>query len=102
MTERKQLTDEMVRQFREGCALLAAMSEHEYAEGESDRYYQFCDLDKNLTWRLIGPHSCSVFSADLDGPCYLRPELAQAVDWPVAQTWRKALIEATGITPRNL
>jgi hypothetical protein len=23
------------------------------------------------------------------------------IDWEVAQTWRKALIDATGITPRN-
>jgi hypothetical protein len=25
----------------------------------------------------------------------------QYIGWGVAQTWRKALIEATGITPRN-
>jgi hypothetical protein len=25
----------------------------------------------------------------------------QYIDWPVAQTWRRALIEATDITPRE-
>jgi hypothetical protein len=55
-----------------------------------------------LTWRLTGPHSCSLFSAALDGPPheYLTPSHLQFLDWPAAQTWRKALIEATGITAR--
>jgi hypothetical protein len=26
----------------------------------------------------------------------------QYIDWPVAQTWRKALIDASGLKPRNL
>ena len=64
----------------------------------------FLDIDKALTWPLIGPHSESVFSAHLDGPpdLWVSPEYALYIDWPVAQAWRKALIEATGITPRDI
>jgi hypothetical protein len=29
------------------------------------------------------------------------PEYLQTIDWPVSQTWRKALIEASGIVPRK-
>jgi hypothetical protein len=25
----------------------------------------------------------------------------QYIDWPVAQTWRKALIEASGVVPKK-
>jgi hypothetical protein len=104
MVERKQLTDEIAQLWREGCALLDAMTRREYGDGESDRYYQFCDIDKRLTWPLVGPHSCSLFSAHLDGPPdpWTSPGYAQYIDWPVAQTWRRALIDATGLTPRNL
>jgi hypothetical protein len=44
---------------------------------------------------LIGPHSCSVFTAALNVPPreYLTPSHLQFIDWPVAQTWRKALLE---------
>jgi hypothetical protein len=51
---------------------------------------------------LIGPHSRSLFRTALDGPPheYLMPSHLQFIDWPAAQTWRKALIEATGITAR--
>jgi hypothetical protein len=34
-------------------------------------------------------------------PTFSAPEYWQYIDWPVAQTWRKALIEASGTTPRN-
>jgi len=56
-----------------------------------------------LTWLPIGPHSCSLFSALLDGPPdpWVSPEYLQYIDWPISQTWRRALIEATGGTPRN-
>jgi hypothetical protein len=101
MVEQRQLTDEMVHQFREGCALLTAMTPHEWDEGRSERYRRFCDLDKNLTWSLIGPWSVSVFDSRLDGPCERRPEYAQARDWSISQAWRRALIEATGLVPRN-
>ena len=104
MVERRQLTDEHVALWREGCALLAQMTKPEYRKGQSDRYYRFRDIDKALTWPLIGPHSESVFSAHLDGPpdLWVSPEYALYIDWPVAQAWRKALIEATGITPRAI
>jgi hypothetical protein len=51
---------------------------------------------------LIGPHSRSLFRTALDGPPheYLMPSHLQFIDWPAAQTWRKTLIEATGITAR--
>src|SRR5262245_21624543 len=101
MVEQRQLTDEMIRQFREGCELLQAMSEREYDEGKSDRYCRFCEIDKHLTWGLIGPWSASVFDARLDGPCDMRPEYAQAVDWGISQAWRRALIECTGLTPKK-
>jgi hypothetical protein len=103
MVERRQLTDEMVELFRQGCALLEAMSPREYDRGESRRYRAFCEIDRKLTWRLIGPHSCSVFDAALDGPphAYLTSSHLQFIDWPAAQTWRTALIEAGGIVPRE-
>jgi hypothetical protein len=55
---------------------------------------------RRLTWHLTGPHSCSLFSAALDGPPheYLTPSHLQFLD--SAQTWRRALIDATGITAR--
>jgi hypothetical protein len=31
----------------------------------------------------------------------MRPEYARAIDWPISQAWRRALIEATGLTPKN-
>jgi hypothetical protein len=102
MVERKQLTDEMVELWREGCALLDAMTKREYQQGESERYYEYRAIDKRLTWRLVGPHGCSLFNASLDAPPheYLTPSHLQFLDWPAAQTWRKAVIEATGITAR--
>ena len=42
-----------------------------------------------------------LFDARLDGPCDMRPEYAQAIDWPISQAWRRALIEATGLTPKK-
>jgi hypothetical protein len=52
---------------------------------------------------LVCPHSCSPFSAHLDGPPdqWVSPYYLQYIDWPVARTWRRALIEATGIKPRK-
>jgi hypothetical protein len=41
MVERKQLTDEMVELWREGYALLDAMTKREYQQGESERYYEY-------------------------------------------------------------
>jgi hypothetical protein len=55
MMERRQLIDEHVRLWCEGCALLRAMTEREYVAGKSDRYYQFRDIDKALTWPLVSP-----------------------------------------------
>jgi hypothetical protein len=101
MVERRQLTDEHVALWREGCALLEAMGPREYNRGNSPRYRAFCEVDKKLTWRLVGPWSCSLFSSSLDGPPTQGPEYQQTIDWPVAQTWRKALIEASGIVPRK-
>ena len=103
MVERRQLTDEHIALWREGCALLDQMTKREYGKGESDRYYEFAAIDKKLTWRLVGPHSCSLFSAHLDGAPdpWVSPEYLQYIDWPVAQTWRRALIEASGVVPRK-
>jgi len=101
MMERRQLIDEHVRLWCEGCALLRAMTEREYVAGKSDRYYQFRDIDKALTWPLVSPASESLFSAHLDGPPERWVSGQQAIEWPIAQTWRKALIEASGMTPRK-
>ena len=103
MVERRQLSDEHIALWREGCALLDQMTKREYGKGESDRYYEFTAIDKKLTWRLVGPHSCSLFSAHLDGAPdpWVSPEYLQYIDRPVAQTWRKALIEASGVVPRK-
>jgi hypothetical protein len=101
MVERRHLTDEMIALWREGCNLLDLMSKREYQQGESETYRRFQHINKNLTWPLVGPHSCSLFSAELDGPPTKGPQYLQTIDWPVAQTWRRALIDATGLTPRD-
>jgi hypothetical protein len=103
VTEERELTDEHVRLWCEGCAELQAMTKREYAEGKSARYYRFQAIDKALTWPLVSPASESLFSHHLDGPpdAWTSPEYQTFRDWPSAQQWRLALIEATGITPRN-
>jgi hypothetical protein len=101
MVERRQLTEEHVALWREGCAELKAMTRREWSEGRSERYRCFLAIDKALTWSLVGPHSASLFDARLDGPCDMRPEFAQAIDRPASQAWRRALIEATGETPKT-
>jgi hypothetical protein len=103
MVERRQLNDEHIALWSEGCALLQAMSPREYDRGESDRYYEFRAVDKRLTWQLVGPHSYSLFSSALDGPPheYVTSSHLQYVDRSTAQTWRTALNEATAITPKD-
>jgi hypothetical protein len=119
MPERQQLTAEHLALWREGCELLAQMTSNrgvknpgcsshgvenrgcsEWDEREGEHYDRFCEIDKRLTWGLVGPWSASLFDAELDGPCNQRPELCQSVDWPTAQAWRRALIEASGETPK--
>jgi hypothetical protein len=65
----------------------------EYYRAESDRHFAFLAVNKRLTWRLVGPHSCSLFSGHLDGPpdAWVSLGQLQYIDWPVAQTWRRAL-----------
>jgi hypothetical protein len=104
MTETLELTDEHCNLWRRGCALLAEMTPREYfAHERGDRYYQLLDIDHALTWRLVGPHSTSLFDADLDRPLdeWCSPTQGQFIDWPIAMAWRAALIEATGITPKK-
>jgi hypothetical protein len=80
----------MIALWRRGCAI--------YGERDSD---EFREIDKQLTWRLVGPWSCSLCSANLDGPPddWCSPEYAMYIDWPIAQAWRRALIDATGLRP---
>jgi hypothetical protein len=99
MTERRQLTDDHANFWRAGCVLLAQMTKREWRDGESQRYRRFRQIDYQLTWKLVGPHSCSLFSAALEGPPPKGPEYSETIDWPVARAWRRALIEATGLTP---
>jgi hypothetical protein len=101
MPERHQFTAEHLALWREGCELLAAMTPKEYRTMRGESWQRFAQLDKALTWGLVGPWSASLFDAELDGPCDQRPEMCQAVDWPTAQAWRKALIEASGCTPAS-
>jgi hypothetical protein len=79
------------------------MSAHERELGESERYRRYQSINKTLMWGLVGPHSCSLFSAHLDGPPdeWCSPSYAMYIDWPTAQAWRRALIDATGITPSD-
>jgi hypothetical protein len=96
-----QLTGEMIAQFREGCALLQSMTPAEYRWQEGERWYRFAAIDKALTWPLVSPGGPSVFDTALDGPCDLPPHAGQAIDWPTAVAWRKALIAASGEVPRD-
>jgi hypothetical protein len=104
MVERRQLTEQHCELWREGCRLLDWMSVGEYRAMNSDRFLEFLQINKQLTWHLIGPHSTSLFDAGLDHPldpsCSRR--LGAFIDWEVAQAWRRALIEATELTPRDL
>jgi hypothetical protein len=100
MDEQRQLTHEMVEKFKEGCALLRAMSPAEYHEMTSERWRRFSLFDKALTWPLVSPGGPSVFD-DLSGPCPYEPYRGLAMDWPVAVARQKALIEASAVTPRD-
>jgi hypothetical protein len=97
----EQLTDEQIAQFREGCALLNAMTPAEYRWRKGEKWERFSLIDKELCWPLGLVGGPSVFETELDGPCPYRPDQGLAIDWPVAQAWRKALIAATGETPRD-
>jgi hypothetical protein len=96
-----ELSETNLALWREGCALIAQMTRREYAAGESARYWRFREIDKMLTWGLVGPHSTSLFCHTLDDPPekWTRPGVGDYVAWPEAQTWRRALIEATGLAP---
>src|SRR5215831_16006836 len=100
MDEQRQLTHEHVALWREGCALLRGMSEREWREGKSDRYRRFQQIDKELTWPLVDPGGPSVFNPALAGPCPYELPRGLALDWPIAVAWQRALIEASGETPR--
>jgi hypothetical protein len=100
MDEQRQLTNEMVEQFREGCRLLAAMTPEEYRTMRGEKWERFKLIDKALTWSSVDPGGPSVFD-DLDRPCPYGPHMGTAIDWPVAQAWQRALIEASGETPRS-
>jgi hypothetical protein len=91
----------MVNQFREGCRLLAAMTTTEFWERKSERWRRFKELDKNLSWPLVDPGGPSVFDPRLDGPCPYGPQTGLAIDWPTAQQWQRALVEASGEVPRD-
>jgi hypothetical protein len=96
MDEHRQLTDEMVNQFREGCRLLREMSTTEYWQMKSARWRRFNAIDKSF-WSLLDPGGPSVFDSKLDGPC----TWGLAADWAVAAAWQKALIEASDEVPRD-
>jgi hypothetical protein len=100
MTEHQQLSDEHLDLWHEGCLELVAMTAQEWDEGRSERYRCFQAISKALTWALIGPHSVSLFDPRLDGPPVRPPEYGQTIDWEISRAWRRALIEATGETPR--
>ena len=78
------------------------MTKRELRQGESERYYEFAAIDARLLW-LVGPHSRLLFSAELDGPPDPKAMLsAHLLDWSASQAWRRALIEATGLVPRDI
>jgi hypothetical protein len=101
MTKQHQLTDEMVAKFKEGCALLRAITPEEYRLMRGEKWERFKMIDKFLTWKLVDPGGPSVFDDLSTMPSYLRPDMGRFVDWPVAVAWQKALIEASGETPRS-
>jgi hypothetical protein len=101
--DEQHLTDEMVEQWREGCRLLATMTPEEYRTMRGAKWGRFAKIDIALTRKLVSPGGPSLFDSDLDhGPCHARPETSDAFYWPTAQTWRKALTEASGEVPRDL
>jgi hypothetical protein len=55
-------------------------------------------LRKRLEWQLIKLplHCASVFDPAVDGPppSYLTPSHGMRIDWPLAQSWRRALLAA--------
>jgi hypothetical protein len=97
MIEQRQLTEEMVRQYREGCALLEAVSEREWDEGESDRYRQFCAIEE---FDLVADRSAFRFRVQFRPlrPADMGPFMR--FDWAVAP-WRLTLIEASRCTPKT-
>jgi hypothetical protein len=101
MDEQRQLTHEHIALWHEGCALLRGMTEREWRDGRSDRYRRFQEIDKQLTWPLVDVGGGPSLFDDLSGPCHYEPHMGLAIDWPVAVAWQKALIGASGETPRD-
>ncbi len=58
-------------------------------------HIRFVQLSRRLEWELIGlpPHAVSIFDDEIDGPpsSYLKPSHAMFIDWPLVQSWRRAL-----------
>jgi hypothetical protein len=100
MTQQHLLSDDHVAKFREGCALLRAMTPEEYWLRRGDEWERFKLIDKALTWKLVDPGGPSVFEDLSVMPSYLRPDMGLFIDWPVAVAWQKALIEVSGEVPR--
>jgi hypothetical protein len=95
-TPKTNVTPEILQRWREGCAILREMSTTEYWERKSERWRRFQQIDKTF-WPIVDPGGPSVFDPELDGPC----TWGLPADWQIAQNWRKALIAASGETPRN-
>jgi hypothetical protein len=101
MTDERELTDEHIALWREGCRVINAMTPREYNEGGPLRS-RFLEINRDLTWHLVGPWSTSLFDEHLDDSPdeWSNPSTQNYRDWMIARTWRNALIEATGLTPR--
>jgi hypothetical protein len=93
------VTQEMLDLFERGMRLV----EQGHAEIDDDHVtgclecQEYRGISKRLCWTLIGlePHCASVFDPAVDGP---PPDMDSIYfkrrDWPLVQTWRRALIDA--------
>jgi hypothetical protein len=95
-TQLRPLTDEMVSLFAR-CLELQKQG-HDRAGINTAKHWEFVALSKRLQWQLIGlpAHCVSVFDPEIDGPPpkFLTPAHAMFIDWPLVQSWRRALMAA--------
>ena len=87
------VTPEMIVLFARGLQLCA--EGHDDVDDDSAEHDEFRRIDKRLNWTLLGlpAHCASVFDPEIDGPppSYLTPSHGMFIDWPLVQSWRRAL-----------
>jgi hypothetical protein len=87
------ITEQMIDLYERGVQLVA--EGHDDVDGDSAGRDEIAALSKKLEWSLLKLplHCTSVFDPAIDGPpsSYLSPSHGMFLDWPLSQSWRRAL-----------